>query len=103
MDIRLLPKSFCKNLEQNISHMKKFMETEDKPYKGFKDYEIAKIQRIVDYMKSDIDNSEQKKADFYRYFNEYNLRRSLDLDVTFPEMREFWDQCRHYATRRPQV
>ena len=103
MDIRLLPKSFCKNLEQNILHMKKFMETEHKPYKGFKDYEIAKIQRIVDYMKSDIDNSEQKKADFYRYFNEYNLRRSLDLDVTFPEMREFWDQCRHYATRRPQV
>ena len=101
MDIRLLPESFCKNLEQNILHMKKFMETEDKPYKGFKDYEIAKIQRIVDYMKSDIDNSEQKKADFYRYLIEIEPDRHA-IEVTLDLYSQAYSlACEHLFEADP--
>ena len=39
----------------------------------------------------------QNKADFYRFFTEHDLRRTTDFLKTFPEMKDFWNECKYYA------
>jgi hypothetical protein len=43
---------------------------------------------------SDIDT---RRADFYRFFSEHDRRRGTNFLETFPEMREFWNECRYIA------
>jgi hypothetical protein len=38
-----------------------------------------------------------QRADFYRFFNHHDTRRGTDFKTTFPEMKEFWDECRYHA------
>ena len=103
MDIRLLPEKYVEHLQGAVNNMKGMLERPDTPFVGFKDYEVMKIQRIVDYMRTPVPNKEQKMADFHRFFQEYDVRRSLDLRETFRNIGDFIDECRYYATRRPEV
>ena len=66
---------------------------------GFKDYEVLKMQRDLDWMLEGTDNVEQKRADFYRFFSEHDRRRGTNFLETFPEMNSFWQQCEYYANR----
>jgi hypothetical protein len=81
--------------------MLKHQETEANRFKGFKDYEIARLDRDIAWMrdgqKLDKAYIEQNKADFYRFFNEHDRRRGTDFIKTFPEMIDFWRQCQYYA------
>jgi hypothetical protein len=40
------------------------------------------------------------RAAFYRWFSEYDKRRHLNLPETFPELSDFWRECRDAATSR---
>jgi len=79
----------------------KNLETAEKPFKGFKDYELQRLQRVIDWMNEgrnlDPKYVTMQQADFYRFFNEHDKRRSTDFLKTFPEMSEFWRQCEYYA------
>lgn len=81
--------------------MNKHIETESNRYKGFKDYEIARLDRDITWMrdgqKLDPAYINQNKADFYRFFSEHDRRRGTDFLITFPEMKTWWDECRYYA------
>jgi hypothetical protein len=37
------------------------------------------------------------QADFYRFFAEHDRRRNTNFLQTFPEMSEWWDQCKYRA------
>ena len=84
-----------------IEWMEYNLETKDKPFQGFKDYEVARLRRVLDWMKEgsklEPDYVTMQRADFYRFFNEHDKRRETDFLATFPEMKEFWEQCRYYA------
>ena len=41
--------------------------------------------------------NEQTKADFYKFFNEHDKRRGTNFLKTFPEMSEWWDECKYWA------
>jgi organic radical activating enzyme len=63
---------------------------------GFHDYEIARLQRVLDWMKQGISDAEQLKkerANFYRFFSEHDLRRNTNFEKTFPELQDFWKLC----------
>ena len=99
--LQILPESYADRLEHLWAWMLKHQETEANRFKGFKDYEIARLDRDIAWMrdgrqlpKQYID---QNKADFYRFFNEHDRRRNTDFLKTFPEMTEFWQQCQYYA------
>lgn len=100
-NIQLLPESYVDQLELVWSFMLKKLETIDRPYKGFKDYELQRLQRVIDYMregsKLDINYIRQQKANFYLFFREHDRRRNTNFGLTFPEMREFYLECSHYA------
>ena len=92
---------YAKRLQDVVEWMQANLETADKPLNGFKDYEVQRMQRVVDWMqegsKLDQEYVKIQRADFYRFFNEHDKRRDTDFLKTFPEMREFWEECRYHA------
>jgi organic radical activating enzyme len=90
-----MPKAYKFKLQQTVNWMKQIPETVDNRYNGFKDYEIQRLQRVVDQM--NIDFSIQAKSDFYKFFNEHDRRRGTNFLKTFPEMSEWWDECKYWA------
>jgi pyruvate-formate lyase-activating enzyme len=93
--IQTLPKDFCRYVEQDIAFMKRHVETRDTRLKGFKDYEIAKLERVLEWMRQDVDPEELRRAriNFYRYFAEHDERRGTDMLSVFPELDDFWMTC----------
>lgn len=91
--MQILPASYSICLEECLD----FMQDNLDEMHGFKDYEVLKLQRNLDWMQGGTDDIERKRADFYRFFSEHDRRRGTDFERTFPQMQEFWDTCRWLA------
>jgi hypothetical protein len=106
--LQILPESYVRILENVVKWMKlnRLDETSDR-YDGFKDYEIQRLERDLDWMKKGKKLNEKyikdTRADFYRFFNEYDKRRgAYETDAghftdIFPQMKEFWQECKWHA------
>ena len=99
--LQLLPESYAEQLEYLWAWMLRQIETEETRFQGFKDYEIARLDRDIAWMRDgqqlDPAYINQNKADFYRFFNEHDRRRGTDFLKTFPEMSSWWAECEYYA------
>jgi len=99
--IQILPPSYVSILERTADWMEENLETAEDPFHGFKDYEVQRLRRDIDWMKegSNLDPEYVKlqQADFYRFFNEHDKRRNTDFLKTFPEMSQWWADCRYLA------
>ena len=99
--IQIMPWVYVKRMEDTLKWMRANAETSDKPFQGFKDYEIQRMERDIEWMKegSNLDPEYVKlqRADFYRFFNHHDVRRGTSFTETFPEMKEFWTECRYHA------
>jgi hypothetical protein len=76
-------------------------ETPETRYQGFKDYEIARLDRDIAWMRDGQamapDTRARNLADFYRFFSEADRRHGSDFLNTFPEMAEWWNTCEYHA------
>jgi organic radical activating enzyme len=97
--LQTLPPAYANVLERVADWMELNLETEAEPFHGFKDYEVQRLRRDIAWMREGTDNVEQKRADFYRFFNEHDRRRGTDFLRTFPEMKSFWQECEAHAKR----
>lgn len=99
--LQLLPESYVDQLETVWTFMLKNIETEATRFQGFKDYEIARLDRDIAWMRDgqllDPAYVKQNKADFYRFFAEHDRRRGTDFLKTFPEMSAWWAECKYHA------
>lgn len=96
--LQILPESYVQKLEAIKAWMSQHMITEANPYHGFKDYEIARLDRDIAWMRNgQAQNNSGVKADFYRFFQEHDRRRGTDFLKTFPEMRAWWAECEYHA------
>jgi hypothetical protein len=99
--IQLLPESYTEQLETVWAFMLKNIETEETRFQGFKDYEIARLDRDIAWMrdgqKLDPAYITQNKADFYRFFAEADRRHGTDFLTVFPEMSAWWAECEYHA------
>ena len=99
--MQLLPESYAQELERVYIWMMHNVETEEKRFKGFKDYEINRLDRDIAWMRDgqELNNDYVKtcKADFYRFFSEHDHRRNTNFLETFPEMKEWWQECKYLA------
>jgi organic radical activating enzyme len=99
--LQILPPVYVGVLERVADWMELNLETTEDPFHGFKDYEVQRMRRDIDWMKEgcnlDPDYVKLQRADFYRFFNEHDKRRHTNFLGTFPQMKEFWDECRYYA------
>jgi hypothetical protein len=77
------------------------IETEATRFQGFKDYELARLDRDIGWMrdgqKLNVEYIQQNKADFYRFFNEADRRHGTDFLTVFPEMATWWRECEYHA------
>ena len=99
--LQIMPESYCQELERLYIWMMHQVETEDTRFKGFKDYEIHRLDRDIAWMRDGLKMDSEKrnsiKADFYRFFSEHDRRRDTDFLKTFPEMSEWWQECKYLA------
>src|SRR6056300_1827232 len=99
--LQILPNSYVHELEVIKTWMNSRLETEATRFKGFKDYEVARLDRDIAWMrdgqKLDPEYLKRNKADFYRFFNEHDRRRGTDFLKTFPEMKDWWAECKYLA------
>jgi organic radical activating enzyme len=99
--LQLLPESYVEQLEQVWAWMLKNVETEETRFQGFKDYEIARLDRDIAWMRNgqrlDPAYVQKNKADFYRFFLEADRRHGTDFLTTFPEMAAWWAECKYWS------
>lgn len=102
--LQLLPESYVDQLEQLWAWMIAQSEREDAPFQGFKDYEIARLDRDIAWMRQgqtlDTQSKNKNKADFYRFFSEHDRRRGTDFLSVFPEMIAWWQECQGHARQQ---
>jgi hypothetical protein len=99
--LQLLPDSYADKLQETLIWMSTNLETEATRFKGFKDYELNRLDRDIAWMRNgqqlDTGYVAKQKADFYRFFNEHDRRRNTDFLKTFPEMSAWWKECEYHA------
>jgi hypothetical protein len=99
--LQILPPVYAQRLTDVANWMEHNLEQPERPFQGFKDYEVQRMRRTIDWMKEGSKLNPEyvklQRADFYRFFNEHDKRRETDFLKTFPEMREFWEECRYHA------
>jgi hypothetical protein len=66
-----------------------------KDFSLFKDFEIQKMQRNLSYWQKNYTDDKKQKKNFYTFFTEHDRRRRTNFEKIFPEMREFWEECRN--------
>jgi organic radical activating enzyme len=99
--LQLLPESYVEQLEHLWAWMIRQIETDEDPFHGFKDYEIARLDRDIAWMRDgqqlNVEYIQQNKADFYRFFKEADRRHGTNFLTVFPEMADWWKECEYYA------
>ena len=93
--LQILPKEYSFIMDDIID----YMENNLHEMHGFKDYEVLKMKRDKDWMLAGTTDIERKRGDFYRFFNEHDRRRNTNFSKTFPEMKNFWEQCQYWGTK----
>jgi organic radical activating enzyme len=96
-NINILPRPYQYMHQKAMEFVQSNLETEQTPYHGFKDFELSKLARNLDYMKQTPVDADILKADFYKFFNEHDRRRNTNFLTTFPEMAQFWKECEYHA------
>jgi organic radical activating enzyme len=94
--LQTLPESYSAVLERTAD----WMELNQDPMHGFRDFEIQRLRRDIAWMKQGLTQDQSRnRADFYRFFAEHDRRRGTDFLATFPQMRQWWEECRGHAQR----
>jgi hypothetical protein len=106
--LQILPPAYTGILEEVIKWMKQHQIKEgENRFDGFKDYEIQRMERDLAWMKNGKKLTDkyinEQRADFYRFFSEYDKRRTgfdeyaRTFEEAFPQMKEFWQECKWHA------
>jgi len=98
--LQVMPESYAWQLEQVLAWMEGHEINEDvHEFVGFKDFEINKMRRDIAWMRSKHPNLDVKRnmIDFYRFFIEHDHRHKTVFTDVFPEMTDFWAECKYYA------
>jgi organic radical activating enzyme len=101
--------TFLPMLEDVVTHMFKNLHQLNWPPlcgKGFFDYEVNRIERVYYTVRdemirvhSDPAKIEPLKAQFAEYITEYDQRRGTNFKETFPELADFYQDCKTYTKR----
>jgi hypothetical protein len=59
--------------------------------------EINQIERLVSFMKDDnIGDLDMNRSDFWKFIDEYDTRRQLNFNETFPELHNYYNLSKTY-------
>lgn len=93
MNPKLMPEMLYV-LEDSLDFMKQNIETDSNKYKGFKDFEISKVQRLIDWIKNPTKYDRiASMKNFYQFFSQVDKRNNSNILTTFPTLEKFWNEC----------
>jgi hypothetical protein len=52
------------------------------------------MQRNLAYWRKHAEKGSAEKKNFYAFFAEHDRRRGTSFEQTFPDMAEFWQECK---------
>jgi organic radical activating enzyme len=102
MTLQMAPHSLRVKLESVKVWMQENLEKANEPFQGFKDYEVQRIQRDIDWMQNNpLERNDEirRKTDFYKFFDAHDWRRKTEFLTAFPELRSFWLQCQQESNK----
>ena len=95
-DMNLLPKEeFMPYMHNHLQFIKDNIDANNRC--KFSDLEYEKFRRVVDYMATTNYSPEriaEGRKDFYKWFNEHDRRRDTNFLKTFPELQNFYRECK---------
>jgi organic radical activating enzyme len=102
--VKILPKEFRERIEEFVTQAETMhtviplWEIEDwkDHYLGFTQIEIGKIKRIIDWFDEEVDEEtlNRTRRDFYNFITAHDKRRGTDFIGTFPELSDFYNDCK---------
>jgi sulfatase maturation enzyme AslB (radical SAM superfamily) len=91
---KLIPE-LVSELELTIKYMRENKEGRNNQFMGFSDFEVSKVQRLIDWIKSDTGfDIDKAKKDFYMFFSQHDSTRGTNFVKSFPELEYFWNDCK---------
>jgi hypothetical protein len=85
-------------VEEAVQFMRDNVQREDyrETFEGFKPHEILKLERNLAIMKEGKPEvtQETNKLQFYQFVNEYDKRRGTTFVKVFPEMVDYYNECK---------
>jgi organic radical activating enzyme/phage gpG-like protein len=69
---------------------------------GFYDFECEKLRRVIDWVEAPLTSTSwliRQRKDFIKMYTEYDKRRDKNFLETFPEYKEFWENCESYEKK----
>lgn len=94
-DMNILPKEkFMPYMYSHLQFIKDNMNDKDRT--KFSELEYDKFLRVVKYMETTVYSDEkllEGRKDFSKWFKEYDRRRNLNFNETFPDLVSFMEQC----------
>ena len=98
-NIQILPQSFQLLHEVALDWMRENIETRENRLHCMKDFEIQRMERDLAYMRKGTQDRDRKRADFWKFFKEYDKRHDNDIRKVFPEMSQFFNMCETEANK----
>ena len=97
-DMNILPKDeFMPYMKNHLDFI--LANLDDKNPSKFSNLEYEKFLRVVKYMETTIYTPEkllEGKRDFFNWFTEYDRRRGTNFLLTFPNLKDFYNNCKNY-------
>lgn len=99
LNCQILTPDFASYMEKDLEFMKK-AKIIGAPYSpAFYDHEISKMERLIHWFKSEQNSVVRARLDinrwcFHTFLEEYDRRKGLNFDSTFPEYYEFRETCK---------
>lgn len=103
LTVQTLPSNMYVLLDEAVKYMTDNSTDVHGELIGFADFEIDKLKRNIDWMKSSLLSESQKqllRRDFYAFFKEYDYRKNTNFVKTFPELQFYWKQCENNYNAR---
>ena len=97
-DMNILPKDeFMPYMKSHLDFI--LANLDDKNPSKFSNLEYEKFLRVVKYMETTIytpEKLQQGRRDFFNWFTEYDHRRGTNFLLTFPNLKDFYNNCKNY-------
>jgi len=100
LNLGILTDEYKGSLDNCLEFMKENMAIfeQDSQIPGFYDFELDRLERLIQYMKSGPNPDENitvehARADFYRFVNQHDERRGTNFLETFPMLDNFYAEC----------
>ena len=83
MSAQMLTKEQLEPLLESIEFMKEHAEDDTCRFKGFKDFEVSRVQRLYDWAIQDMPNRDRAVQNFKLFFDQYDKRTGRNFNDTF--------------------